>query len=115
MLLKFDRLFSLELNARIDTNLSMSLSEDGDVLEELLTEEKVEKENDLIVYNDDINTFDHVIDCLETICSHNSIQAEQCTYIIHYNGKCTVENGSFNKLKPMCLALLDSGLSATIE
>lgn len=115
MLLKFDRPVSGSLKLKDNNRLMMSYSEDTDVLEEILIDEKVDKEKDLIVYNDEINTFDHVIDCLEKICKHNSLQAEQCTYIIHYNGKCTVENGTFNKLKPMCLALLDSGLSATIE
>lgn len=107
--------FGERRNMRAESKWLFQTSEDSDVLEEVITEELVDKEKDLIVYNDDVNTFDHVIECLETICNHNSIQAEQCTYIIHYSGKCTVENGSFNELKPMCLALLDKGLSASIE
>jgi len=73
------------------------------------------EQKDLIVYNDDVNTFDHVINSLIKVCKHSSEQAEQCTWIIHYNGKCQVKRGSFDRLKPMCAALLDKGLSAVIE
>ena len=69
----------------------------------------------IILFNDDVNTFDHVINSLEKYCGHSSLQAEQCAYIVHYNGKCSVKNGSINKLKPICLALLDKGLSAEIK
>ena len=83
-------------------------------IEDLLLEEVVEKK-DLIVYNDDFNTFDHVINSLIKVCDHNPIQAEQCTWIIHHNGKCQVKRGEFEKLEPMCTALLDRGISAEIE
>lgn len=85
------------------------------------TEEKVETieklldQYDLIVYNDDVNTFDHVIESLVKICRHDTVQAEQCTYIIHFNGKCQVKHGAYDKLEPMCTALLDRGISAVIE
>ncbi len=69
----------------------------------------------IILYNDDFNTFEHVIECLVKICKHSSFQAEQCAYIVHYNGKCSVKNGSFTELEPMCTALLDKGLNAEIE
>ena len=49
--------------------------------------------NEIIVYNDDVNTFDHVIDTLMRVCSHTPEQAEQCSLIVHYNGKCTVKTG----------------------
>ena len=78
-------------------------------------EEELKDENHLVVFNDDYNTFDFVIESLIKICQHDPIQAEQCTFIIHYNGKCSVKDGSFNKLRPMCEALLDRGLSATID
>ena len=71
--------------------------------------------NDLIVYNDDINTFDHVIQCLVEICGHETLQAEQCTLIIHYKGKCGVKRGEYQELRPMCEGLLEKGLSAVIE
>lgn len=83
--------------------------QDTDVLEE------VKSENQLIVFNDDVNTFDHVIACLVKYCGHGFVQAEQCAYVIHYNGKCSVKGGSFEALKPICEALLDQGLSAIIE
>jgi ATP-dependent Clp protease adaptor protein ClpS len=75
----------------------------------------IENPKALIIYNDDVNTFDHVIDSLVKICKHELIQAEQCTWLIHFTGKCVVKNDSYNKLKPMCEALQDRGLSATIE
>ncbi len=80
-----------------------------------LLEEEVETGNHLVVFNDDFNTFDFVIESLIKICKHDPIQAEQCTHIIHYNGKCSVKDGSYTKLRPMCEALLDRGLSATID
>ena len=79
-----------------------------------LLEEKVPNHS-IILYNDDFNTFDHVISCLIQICRHEVIQAEQCAWIVHLNGKCKVKNGNFEELEPMCVALLDRGISATIE
>ncbi len=70
---------------------------------------------DIVLYNDDHNTFQHVIDVLEKYCDHTSLQAEQCAWIVHYNGKCSVKRGEHDILKPICVALLDSGLSAKIE
>jgi ATP-dependent Clp protease adaptor protein ClpS len=72
-------------------------------------------EQDLIIYNDDFNTFDHVIDSLIKVCEHSPVQAEQCTWIIHFNGKCQVKRGEYDTLEPLCTALLDRGLSAVIE
>ncbi|MEW6470147.1 MAG: ATP-dependent Clp protease adaptor ClpS [Bacteroidota bacterium] len=86
---------------------------DTELLRQL--EEKVTDLKSLVLYNDDVNTFDHVIESLVKICGHEPEQAEQCAYIIHYKGKCTVKSGEFNKLRPMCEALLERGLSATIE
>ena len=82
--------------------------------EELLVEEVVENKN-LVVFNDDVNTFDHVIDALIKVCSHDMVQAEQCTWIIHHNGKCAVKKGDFEKLESMCTALLDRGINAEIH
>lgn len=70
---------------------------------------------DLIVYNDDVNTFDHVIESFVKICKHDSLQAEQCAWIIHFNGKCQIKSGSYEELEPFCTALLDRGLSAEIQ
>ena len=68
----------------------------------------------LILYNDDVNTFDHVIDCLVRICKHEELQAEQCAMLVHFKGKCDVKHGEKADLMAMCQALLDEGLSATI-
>ena len=82
--------------------------------EELLVDELVEKQNEIVLYNDDVNTFDHVIETLIAVCDHTPEQAEQCSLIVHFKGKCTVKTGSFDDLKPRCTRLLDAGLSAEI-
>ncbi|CAN5573395.1 ATP-dependent Clp protease adaptor ClpS [soil metagenome] len=69
---------------------------------------------DLVVFNDDYNTFDHVINTLVKVCKHTPTQAEQCTLIIHYKGKCAVKKGTFNELKPMRRSINDAGISASI-
>jgi ATP-dependent Clp protease adaptor protein ClpS len=82
---------------------------------ELLLEELIDQEAlDLVVFNDDVNTFEHVIQVLMKVCKHTHEQAEQCTLIIHYKGKCSVKKGSREELKPMCEAILDAGIQATI-
>ena len=82
--------------------------------EALLVEEDVKKQHEIVLFNDDVNTFDHVIDTLIKVCDHTPEQAEQCSLIVHYNGKCTVKTGEYNDLKPRCSKLLDAGLSAEI-
>ena len=84
------------------------------VLEEVLVEESVGFNNEIVLYNDDVNTFDHVIETLIAVCKHTSEQAEQCAILVHYKGLCTVKTGSYDELKPQCSALLDAGLSAEI-
>ncbi len=69
---------------------------------------------DLIVFNDDFNTFDHVINTLIRICRHTTEQAEQCTWLIHFKGKCTVKSGSFDELKPMKDGICEAGIDAKI-
>ena len=86
-----------------------------ETLEEVKLNEKVLDSKDLIIYNDDVNTFEHVIESLIEICNHSSIQAEQCTWIIHHNGKCRVKRGDLKKLKPMVEAFSERGISAEIE
>ncbi|MGB1449621.1 MAG: ATP-dependent Clp protease adaptor ClpS [Flavobacteriaceae bacterium] len=85
---------------------------------EVLVEEEVEvqtaREHQIILHNDDVNTFDHVIRCLVRICDQTPEQAEQCAYIVHYHGKCVVKTGAFEDLKPRCLLLLEEGLSAEL-
>jgi ATP-dependent Clp protease adaptor protein ClpS len=79
-----------------------------------LLEEKVTTHS-IILYNDEFNTFDHVISCLIQICNHELIQAEQCAWIVHTNGKCIVKTGEYKQLEPLCTLLLEKGLSAIIE
>ena len=69
---------------------------------------------DLVVFNDDVNTFDHVIQTLIRVCKHTNEQAEQCTLIIHYKGKCTVKNGTFDFLRPFRDAICEVGIDARI-
>lgn len=69
----------------------------------------------LILYNDDINTFDHVIHCLMRYCEHQAEQAEQCAWIVHLKGRCIVKQGTYAELLPVQVALCDQGLSAAIE
>lgn len=69
----------------------------------------------LIVYNDDFNTFDHVIETLMELCGHTAEQAEQCTLLIHHKGKCDVKRGTVKQLRPLFEALGDRGLTAAIE
>lgn len=78
-------------------------------------DEETHLERNLVVHNDDVNTFDFVIDTLMEVCGHDALQAEQCTFIIHYKGKCAVKKGSFSELKPMCLEILERGINATID
>lgn len=70
---------------------------------------------ELILHNDDFNTFEHVINCLISICDHNELQAEQCAYIVHYNGKSSVKRGAMEKLEPMLLALQLQNLTVEIK
>jgi len=74
-----------------------------------------DRSNSLILHNDEVNSFDFVIECLIDICDHSLVQAEQCTYLIHYKGKCDVKSGSYDFLNSMRVALLDKGLQATID
>lgn len=80
---------------------------------DVLEEEQVEHQ--LIVHNDDVNTFDWVIQSLVEICDHSFIQAEQCSILIHNKGKATVKHGEYDTLKPMKEGLTDRGIQATIE
>jgi len=81
---------------------------------DLLLEEVTQKNNEIVLFNDDVNTFDHVIDTLIYACDHTPEQAEQCSIIVHYKGKCTVKTGSYDDLEPRCSMLLEAGLSAEI-
>jgi ATP-dependent Clp protease adaptor protein ClpS len=90
---------------------------DSDTESELLLEPDETEVGDrqIILFNDDVNSFDFVITCLIKVCKHDAIQAEQCTYLVHYKGKCSVKRGSYEELEPMCTALLERGLTAEIQ
>ncbi|MDA8572823.1 ATP-dependent Clp protease adaptor ClpS [Flavobacteriaceae bacterium] len=84
------------------------------IKEVLETTEDHEKFNEIVLFNDDVNTFDHVIQTLVDACNHTYEQAEQCSLLVHYKGKCTVKTGPYDDLKPRCSKLLQAGLSAEI-
>lgn len=69
----------------------------------------------LIVWNDEVNTFEWVIETLVEVCGHTHEQAEQCAYIIHFKGKYAVKQGEYEDLKPQCDAITERGIGATIE
>lgn len=87
------------------------------ILEDLETDVLVDEEGvcQLIVWNDEVNTFDWVISTLMEVCGHSEDQAEQCAMIIHTKGKYSVKEGSYAILKPMCDAITDRGINATVE
>ena len=78
-----------------------------------LAELKV-NEYQIVLFNDDVNTFDHVVETLIRVCNHTPEQAEQCSIIVHYKGKCAVKTGSYEELKPRCTQLLQADLSVEI-
>jgi ATP-dependent Clp protease adaptor protein ClpS len=83
-------------------------------LVDLLESIEITDVKDLVVYNDDFNTFEHVINTLIKVCGHSSEQAEQCTWIIHFKGKCAVKTGSLDELRPMREAICEAGIDAKI-
>ncbi|NCT18814.1 MAG: hypothetical protein COZ75_09590 [Flavobacteriaceae bacterium CG_4_8_14_3_um_filter_34_10] len=90
----------------------MSTKEKIQEQREVLIEEQ--QNNEIVLFNDEVNTFDHVIEMLIYACEHSPIQAEQCALIVHYKGKCTVKTGIYEELEPRCTLLLEAGLSAEI-
>jgi ATP-dependent Clp protease adaptor protein ClpS len=93
----------------------MSFNYQEEELVEVLDDQGTEEGNGLVVFNDDHNSFDHVINTLIKVCKHNKIQAEQCTHLIHYKGKCRVKEGPYNYLKPMKDGITDAGINAVID
>ena len=92
-----------------DTN--KQLHEEVEVLDEV----EVAYSHQLVVYNDDVNTFDWVIESLMKICKHTLEQATQCAMFIHFKGKYAVKNGDYDTLKPMCNSITERGINATVE
>jgi len=78
-------------------------------------EDQLVEERNLVLYNDDYNTFDFVIDSLIEVCDHNPITAEQCTLIVHYKGKCTIKSGVLEELKPLRKEMTNRGLTVSIK
>lgn len=93
----------------IKSNTNTQTWEDTDVLT------SIEEPHSLVVWNDDFNTFEWVIATLIEVCGHTPEQAEQCSYLIHFKGKCTVKKGTYEELKPQCDAITDRGIGATVE
>ena len=88
-------------------------AQDTEALSDVL--EDIDHSWSLIVWNDDVNTFEWVIETLVEVCNHSAEQAEQCAMIIHTQGKYAVKHGSYEELKPMCDAITDRGIGATVE
>lgn len=88
--------------------------EKTETLEAPKTAVKTERMHEIVLFNDDVNTFDWVIQSLVEVCEHSLEQAEQCSIIVHYKGKCSVKSGTYKELEPMCTNLLERGLSAEI-
>jgi ATP-dependent Clp protease adaptor protein ClpS len=82
---------------------------------ESLVDEGLSEGRFLILHNDDVHSFDYVIDSLIEVCEMDATQAEQCTYLVHYKGKCDIKKGSFGLLKPYKEGLIERGLNATID
>ena len=96
-------------------NLNFSYYPQTETLEDVdvLTEEAVNLS--LVVWNDEVNTFEWVIVTLVEVCGHSPEQAEQCALIIHSQGKYAVKFGDYETLKPLCAAITDRGINATVE
>ena len=115
--------FSEYVNNCSKTMLSMNSSQEKQEQQELTLDapsEALDKEGTdqerkrLVVYNDDHNTMEHVIETLMRVCRHSRIQAEQCTYIIHFKGKCAVRQGTYALLRPMRIGIIDAGIQAEV-
>ncbi len=99
----------MSINEYMQNSIQWQTQEDAD--EDILVEEM----HNLVVWNDNVNTFDHVIESLVDICEHSAEQAEQCALFIHHKGKYGVKKGSFDFLRPKAEALIDRGIQATID
>jgi len=97
------------MNFYLNDDTSTRVEEDVDTLT------AVDEPYQLIVWNDEVNTFEWVIETLVEICGHSVEQAEQCAMIIHVKGKYAVKKGEYETLKPLCDAITDRGIGATVE
>jgi len=85
------------------------------VEESVEVKEQIESQNHIVLFNDDFNTFEHVIEMLMKYCKHEEIQAEQCATIVHYSGKCSVKKGDYKELESITSALAEKGLTVEIN
>ncbi len=83
--------------------------------EDVLSEVSLDRDWHVVLYNDNHNTFDHVIDCLIHTCGHDALQAEQCAMIVHFKGKCTVKSGSYDELTPIHKSLSEKDLTVELH
>ena len=84
------------------------------IKEEVVVLEKEVNQHHIVLHNDEVNTFDFVINSLINVCEHTEEQAEQCTWLVHFKGKCIVKTGELKELEPRCSKLLSRGLSAEL-
>lgn len=121
--LRFVNSTSAGLSALENPGSLKALASFRDILDEIQeqTAQEVDLETvtaegwNLVLYNDEHNTFDHVIEMLISICGHDAMQAEQCALLVHFKGKCTVMAGTYDELEPKCTRLLEADLTAEIE
>ena len=92
-----------------DGNFHTRTDEDTDLLT------SIDEPYSLIVWNDEVNTFEWVIETLVQVCGHSPEQAEQCAYLIHFKGKYAVKDGDYDELKQYCDAITERGIGATVE
>jgi len=95
--------------------IKCSVITEEEVQVDSLIRELLEPSKSIVLWNDDHNTFEHVILCLVKHCGHSMVQAEQCSLIVHNNGKCSIKQGDMDKLKPIKDILQEEGLTVTIE
>ena len=90
------------------------MSTKEEIKEEPVVLEKEVNQHHIVLHNDEVNTFDFVFNSLINVCEHTEEQAEQCTWLVHFKGKCTVKTGELKELEPRCSKLLSLGLSAEL-
>ncbi len=93
------------------------MKENQDIKDKSLKKDRInfDKNRKLILYNDNINIFDYVINCLVEVCQHDILQAEQCAFITHYKGRCDIKTGDYNSLRNMRQLLISKGIKVTID
>jgi ATP-dependent Clp protease adaptor protein ClpS len=114
MMNTMNTLLSRQNNSRPNEK-PVTFTTEQEVAEDIALESVTTEGWNLVLYNDEHNTFDHVIDMLISICKHDALQAEQCALMVHFKGKCSVMTGTYDELEPKCTKLLNADLTAEIE